>query len=123
MNNKKSTFSTIILLLVLIIGLSLLLYPTFSDWWNSRVQSKAIANYSEMVSGLNEEDYSHIWQDAKAYNQSLLTRPNAYLLSEEQREQYGKLLNVTENGIMGFVEIPTINVSLPIYHGTSESVL
>ena len=123
MKKGKGTFTTIILLLVLLIGLSLLLYPTFSDWWNSRVQSRAIASYSAIISGLNDEDYSHIWEAAKTYNESLLTRKNVYLLSEEQQDQYAQQLNLTQNGIMGYIEIPTINVNLPIYHGTEETVL
>lgn len=123
MKKGKGTFTTIILLLVLVIGLSLLLYPTFSDWWNSRVQSRAIASYSEMVANLNEEDYSHLWEAAKAYNRSLLERYNPYLLSETEQEQYPTMLTVESGGVMGYIEIPTINVNLPIYHGTEETVL
>jgi len=120
---KKGTFSTLFLLLVLLVGMSLLLYPTFSDWWNSRVQSRAIASYSDMVSHLNVEDYSHIWDDASRYNQSLVNRDNPYLLSDEQKEKYPRQLSLSVGGVMGYIEIPTINISCPIYHGTSESVL
>jgi len=123
MKKGKGTFTTIILLLVLVIGLSLLLYPTFSDWWNSRVQSRAIASYSAMVANLNEEDYSHLWEEAKAYNRGLLERYNPYLLSETEQEQYPTMLTVESGGVMGYIEIPTINVNLPIYHGTEETVL
>ena len=120
---KKGKFSTVVLMLVLLVGLSLLLYPTFSDWWNSRVQSRAIEHYSDLVANLNEEDYSHIWEAAERYNQSLVGRKNDFLLSEEQREKYNELLNLAGDGLMGYVEIPAINVSLPIYHGTEEKVL
>lgn len=121
--NKKSNFSTVALVLVLLIGLSLLLYPSFSDWWNSRVQSQAVANYSAMVSTMNDEDYTGAWNAAKAYNESLMDRSNVYLLDETQQAQYGELLNVGGHGVMGYIEIPGIDVSLPIYHGTEESVL
>lgn len=120
---KNNTFSTILLLLVLLIGLSLLLYPTFSDWWNNRVQSRAVANYSEIVANLDVDKYADFWNAAKAYNESLLPRFNPYLLSEEQKAAYPEVLNIAGDGIMGYIEIPTINVSLPIYHGTEESVL
>lgn len=121
--NKKSKFSTVALVLVLLVGLSLLLYPTFSDWWNSRVQSKAVADYSDLVSTMDNEDYTHIWEDAKAHNVSLLDRFNVYVLEDEQKIRYPELLNVGGHGIMGYIEIPVINQTLPLYHGTDESVL
>ncbi len=120
---KKGRFSTVILIIILLIGLSLLLYPSVSDWWNSRVQSRFVANYSTAVANLSKEDYTHFWEDARAYNESLVKRSNPYLLTDEQQELYSHLLNVSGDGIMGVVEIPTINVMLPIYHGVDEMVL
>lgn len=120
---KKGTFSTILLILVLLVGLSLLLYPSFADYWNSFTQSKAIASYSAQVAHLDGEVYDHIWQAAYDYNRSLLGRSNDYLLSEEQKAEYNRLLDIAGNGIMGYVEIPSINQILPIYHGTEETVL
>lgn len=120
---KKGSWITVLLLLVLLAGLSLLLYPTVSDYWNSLVQSKAIANYAENVANLNEEEYARILSEARVYNDGLLGRPNAYLLNEEQKEEYERLLNVSGLGVMGYIEIPAIDCSLPIYHGTAESVL
>ena len=119
----KKHFSTILLFLVFFIGLSLLLYPTFSDWWNSMHQSRAISTYSEVVATMNNEDYDKIWSAAWDYNRSLVDRPNDYLLSEEQQETYLSLLDIGQNGIMGYIEIPKIDVTLPLYHGTSEAVL
>ena len=119
----KKHLSTILLFLVFFIGLSLLLYPTFSDWWNSMHQSRAISTYSEVVATMNNEDYDKIWSAAWDYNRSLVDRPNDYLLSEEQRETYNALLDIGQNGIMGYIEIPKIDVILPLYHGTSEAVL
>lgn len=119
----KKHASTIILLIIFFIGLSLLLYPSFSDWWNSFHQSRAISTYSEVVANMDNDRYEQIWSDAWDYNHSLIDRPNDYLLSEEQKLQYEALLDIGQNGIMGYIEIPKINVTLPVYHGTSESVL
>ena len=119
----KKYLSTIILFLVLIIGLSLVLYPTFADWWNSFHQSKAVASYVEQVSNMDDEKYQEIWSAAWEYNQSLIDRPNSYLLSEEQRENYNALLDIGGNGIMGYIEIPKLDVTMPLYHGTDEAVL
>ena len=119
----KKNLSTILLFLVLFIGLSLLLYPTFSDWWNSMRQTRAINSYSEAVAAMNTEEYDAIWSAAWDYNRSLVERPNDYLLSEEQQETYTALLDIGQNGIMGYIEIPKIDVTLPLYHGTEEAVL
>ena len=119
----KKHLSTIILFLVFFIGLSLLLYPTFADWWNSMHQSRAISTYSEAVATMDNEKYDEIWSAAWEYNRSLIDRPNDYLLSEEQKVQYEALLDIGQNGIMGYIEIPKIDVTLPVYHGTEESVL
>lgn len=120
---KKGSISTILLVLMMVIGLSLLLYPTFSDYWNSTQQSRAIANYSEMVAAMNDEDYSALWTAAKEYNRSLLSRDNEFTLTQDQWAEYTDHLNIDGNGIMGYIEIPSINVYLPIYHGTEETVL
>lgn len=120
---KKVSFSTVLLVVIFFLGLALLLYPSVSDWWNSFHQSQAIVNYTEAVSRLSAEQYDLFWSEARDYNASLLKRPNGYLLSEEQREKYTKLLNLANDGIMGYIEIPSISCSLPIYHGTEESVL
>ena len=119
----KKNWSTILLIVILIIGLSLLLYPTFSDWWNSFHQSRAIASYTEQVANMDDEKYDEIWSEAWEYNQSLLENPNSFVLSDEQKEKYEQLLDVTGSGIMGYIEIPSIGVMLPVYHGTNEAVL
>ncbi len=108
---------------MLVIGLSLLLYPSFSDYWNSFTQSKAITSYAEQVANLDSEEYDHIWSDAYEYNVSISDRRNIFLLSDEQRKEYNSLLNLGGDGIMGYIDIPSIDVLLPIYHGTTEAVL
>lgn len=119
----KKKGSTILLFLIFIAGLTILAYPTISDWWNSFHSSRAIMSYAETVSGLSEEEYNRLYAEAEAYNRRILERDNPFLPSEEEKAEYGSILNVEGNGIMGYIEIPMINASLPIYHGTSESVL
>ena len=119
----KNNRSTILLILILLIGLSLMLYPSFADWWNSFHSSRAIASYVEQVANIDDAQYEELWDAAWDYNQSLLHRPNDFLLSDEQQEIYKSLLDIGGNGIMGYIEIPMIDVMLPIYHGTKESVL
>ena len=120
---KKGNFLNILLVLVFLVGLSLLLYPSVSDYWNSFHQTRAIATYAEEVATLDNEQYDELWAAAQQYNRSLTERGNAYVLSEEQKEAYEKLLDVSGLGVMGYIEIPEIDVSLPVYHGTEESVL
>ena len=115
--------TTIILLIVFLIGLSLLLYPTFSDWWNSMHQSRAVASYVEQVANIDDEQYAHLWEAAWNYNQSLMSRPNAYVLNDDQRAEYDQILDIGGLGIMGYIEVPAIGITLPIYHGTDEAVL
>lgn len=120
---KKVNFTTILLVLILLAGLSLLLYPSFSDYWNSFHQSRAIATYSDAVEQLDAEDYETFWQEAVEYNERIAAVGNRFSLSEDEEEEYNKLLNITGTGIMGYIEIPSIRCSLPIYHGTDEAVL
>ena len=120
MKNKLSTF---LLAVIFFAGLSLLLYPTVSDYWNSMHASQAVADYAENVSNLNEEQYTRMLEAAREYNADLSEQGTAYALSEEQEELYESLLNLNDTGIMGYIEIPCIDVSLPIYHGTEDTVL
>ena len=119
----KKHILTILIGILLLTGLSLLLYPSFSDWWNSFHQSRAIASYARKVEAMDEESYTAAWSAARAYNDSLLARPNDFLLSQEQQEMYSQLLNLEGNGIMGYLEIPKIDVRLPIYHGAGDEIL
>ena len=123
MKKKKDKYITLLLFLILLAGLSLLLYPSVSDYWNSFHKTRAIATYAEEVANLNQDQYDEIWAAAESYNASLTNRVNAYLLSDAQKEEYQQLLNVSGLGVMGYIEIPSIDCSLPIYHGTEESVL
>lgn len=119
----KQNLITVILVLILLTGLSLLLYPTVSDYWNSLHQSKAIATYSEAVAEIDDNNYEMLWEEAKEYNERLKEKKNHLYLNDEEREEYESLIDVSGNGIIGYIEIPKISVALPIYHGTDEGVL
>ncbi len=123
MKKLKRHMSTIILIFIFIVGISLLLYPTVSDYWNSFHQTKAIASYVEAVSEINEETYDKLWKEAQDYNKALAESGINWRLSDEEIKEYEGMLSLTESGIMGYVDIPSLDVHLPIYHGTSESVL
>ena len=120
---KKSSFVTAILIAALLAGALLLLYPTVSDYWNSFHQSRAIASYAEQVADLDDNTYDQIWADARAYNETLDTSTSRFVMTEEQKKIYEALLNIADNGVMGYIEIPKIKCNLPIYHGTDEAVL
>ena len=120
---KKSSFVTAILIAALLAGALLLLYPTVSDYWNSFHQSRAIASYAEQVADLDDTTYDQIWADARAYNETRDNSKSRFVMTEEQKKIYEALLNIADNGVMGYIEIPKIKCNLPIYHGTDEAVL
>lgn len=119
----KKHLSSILLVLTFFIGLSVLLYPAISDYWNSKVQSHAIADLEKALSNLQEEDYSALFlQAADDYNAALGELPNP-LVDFEQVPDYLDILDVSGTGIMGYINIDKINVELPIYHTTDPGVL
>jgi len=124
----KSRLSTILLLLVFILGLAILLYPAISDAWNARVQSKAIVDYESALANLTQEDYTAYFEAADQYNEALrsVSYPLMYYDRINEMEgvpKYNEVLNVQGNGIFGYIDIDAIGVELPIYHGTSDNVL
>jgi len=122
MRKKRISLSTIILVIILLVGLSVMLYPTVSDWWNSRVQSYAIANYDSAVEQIDDKHYDEIMNKAHEYN-SEIAKINSSFSNPDAVPGYEDILNISGTGIMGYITIPVINVQLPIYHGTSEEVL
>lgn len=114
---------TIILVVALFVGLSLLAYPSFADYWNSFHQSRAVMTYAESVADMNKEEYERILDEARIYNAELAERGINWRLSDEEREAYMSQLDIGGNGIMGYIRIPKIDVMLPIYHGTEERIL
>lgn len=119
MNRKKTK---IILIVIFFIGISVLLYPAISQYWNSKVQSKAIANYDKIFANIKDKDYSHIFELADNYNQEL-AKLNFPLIQYKQIPNYLNLINVNNNGMMGYITIDKIKVEIPIYHSTSPQVL
>lgn len=108
---------------MLFVGLSLMLYPTISDQWNGYHQTRVIAEYNREVEKLDEAGYDALWEEAKSYNRALLQKTDRYHLTDQEREEYESLLNLSGTGAMGYIEIPRIQCSLPFYHGTDEAVL
>lgn len=125
----KTKWLTVILIVVLIAGLSLLLYPTFSAYWNSMHATKTIASYNNALENYDDERLTELWQAAVEYNRTFRGGNAAAILNEghtlsgEQLALYESILNIGDTGMMGYVEIESIDVSLPIYHGTSDGVL
>ena len=113
----------VLLSCALLVGVGMMLYPSVSDWWNSMHQSRAIATYQEAVGDNSAEANQRLWDEAVAYNRSLPHDGGRFTLSDEERARYEQTLDVTGTGIMGYVEIPKISVSLPVYHGTDPTGL
>lgn len=118
----KKNLSNILLICMFFVGLSVMLYPPISSYWNSRVQSRAIVDYESVLQQMSQEDYSAIFEKADEYNEEL-KKINFPLKNYDQIEGYNDILNVSGTGIIGYIDIEKIKVELPIYHGTSKSVL
>lgn len=123
MNFLKKNLTTILLFLIFFSGVILLAYPSFSNYWNSFHQSRAIASYATAVANIDDNEYDRLWSQAFAYNRNLFLREFNLKLTEEEQLEYTQVLDVTGTGIMGYIEIPKIKCSLPIYHSTDEAVL
>ena len=123
MNFIKKNLTTILLIAVGLLGAGLIAYPTFSDWWNSFHQSRAVASYAQSVAGLSSEKYDEIILAAEEYNKKLSETGMLWTMDEAQQQEYENTLDVNDTGIMGYINIPKIDVTLPIYHGTDEAVL
>ncbi len=120
---KGGRVATFILLLILLAGLGLLLYPTVSDCWNRFQQTKAVEDYADQTESMSAEEAAAMIAAAEDFNRRLAESGSHFPLNKEAKAAYRELLNVTASGMMGYVEIPSINVYLPIYHGTEESIL
>ena len=120
MQSRKATF---ILLISFFIGLSVLLYPSISSYWNSKTQSEAIVDYELMLASYTPEDYSHLFEAADAYNQALASLEKPFVDYRNLSGEYAATLNVSGTGMMGYITVPKISQELPLYHGTSDAVL
>lgn len=121
MKKRKST--TVILVIIMLLGLSLLLYPSVSNWWNSFHSSQVVSSYSEAVQSISDEEYEEMWKQAVAYNKGMAKNGIPDYKSKEFKKRYNDLLNPAQTGMMGYIDIPKIDVTLPIYHGTDEYTL
>ena len=119
----KKHISTIITVIVFVTGLSLLLYPTVSNYWNSLHQTKAVANYSDAMEKMSRKKKQDAIDAAKAYNEALLSNVGRFTPTEEELNTYKSLLDADGTGMMGYIEIPEIRCELAIYHTVEESVL
>ena len=119
MRNHKTV---IFLTLGFLVGVCILLYPAFSDFWNSKAQSHAITDYESVLQHIEPEDYTAIFEQAYTYNEKLAQIYNP-LLNHSEVEGYYEALSISDNGMIGYLQIDRIGVELPIYHGTSEEVL
>ena len=115
--------TTAILVLILLIGLSLLLYPSVSNYWNSFHQTRAISTYVETVAHIDNDEYKQLLNEARQYNQDLAATGIKWNMSMDQRSRYLSLLSFDGNGLIGYLEISKLKVMLPMYHGTSDNVL
>lgn len=124
MNKKNSkNIANIIFGVIFLVGIAIFLYPSVSNYINSKHQSRAISNYEEAVAAISEEDYDAFWKQAIAYNEELAKKPLHFTLTQSEQEEYNKVMDPTGTGIIGYIEIENIGVNLPIYHGTEETVL
>ena len=122
---KNHRVSNLVLVLILLTGAAIMAYPSFSEYWNSLHQSRAIMGYAQRVAELTNEEYETIWSAALDYNERLLKLPNRWLVDHDEnlKADYETQLNADGTGNMGYITIPKINVNLPLYHGTADSVL
>lgn len=120
---NKDRIINIVLISVMVIGVLIVAYPTISDWWNSFHQTRAIASYTEKVASMDTVDAERMLKEAEEYNAGLVDKEGRFAPSEEELEEYKGILDVTGTGIMGYVEIPKLHISLPVYHGSEDTVL
>lgn len=124
----KRKLSGILFGLLFLTGFGILVYPTVSNQWNTYRQSRLISDYEKVVSDMKPEDYTEEWEAAREFD-STLVQNNIYgdVFGSDDTQiedtDYWKVLNVAEDGVMGYLSIPKINVRLAIYHGTAEDVL
>lgn len=119
----KKNLVSLILIVIMMAGCSLIAYPTAANWWNSFHQTGMVASYASAVSDMSHEEYERMLSEAEEYNAELSRNGINWYLSDEQMIKYNSLLNINDSGAMGYIDIPKIRVQLPIYHGTDDTVL
>lgn len=120
---KKGKLQMFGLLALFFIGVGLLVYPSFSDYWNTFHQSRVIMKYADRVSNMNKDEYARLIKEANQYNKELQKTGIKWNMTDAEKASYNRYLDFESSGVMGYITIPKINVELPIYHGTSDSIL
>lgn len=120
---KRREVPTFVIVIIFFAGLSLMLYPGFSNWWNQQHQTRAIAGYVNTTDNMPIDSKKLMWAEAEAYNKKLAEEPTGFILTDEEQKEYEETLDVTGTGIMSYLEIPAIDVYLPIYHGVDDAIL
>ena len=123
MSRGKTLLYRVVVTIVILLGIGLLAYPSVSNWYNDMHRSRAIAVYENAIAGLSDVDFESMFEQARAYNNSLIGNAKRFSPDDAELESYNQILDVTGTGIMGYIEIPKINVKLPIYHTVEETVL
>lgn len=123
MKKLKNNLFNLIIGLIFLAGIGLLGYPFFSDWWNSHMASRAVAGYTETIESLADGEKERVLEKAKAYNERLYFNPGRLESSAEEKADYSSQLRINGTDLMGSIEIPGVDISLPIFHGTSDVVL
>lgn len=124
----KKRLPSILVGLLFLVGLGIMIYPTVSNQWNTYRQNKLISNYEKIVDDMSDEDFSQEWQNAQAFNETI-SENNVFAdvfgekSKDSENSEYNRVLNMNNDGIMGYISIPEINIKLAIYHGTSDDVL
>lgn len=124
----KKRLPSILVGLLFLVGLGIMIYPTVSNQWNIYRQNKLISNYEKIVDDMSDEDFSQEWQNAQAFNETISgNNVFADVFGEKSKDsensEYNRVLNMNNDGIMGYISIPEINIKLAIYHGTNDDVL
>lgn len=122
MRKKSSVIKTIIFTIILLVGLSVMLYPIVSNWWNSRIQNQVVLNYEASIKELDNSEMEKIFAEAHEYNSKLAKLP-APFSDYNKISGYENILDISGTGVMGYITIPVIKAEYPIYHGTGEEVL
>ena len=124
----KKRLPSILIGLLFLVGLGIMIYPTVSNQWNTYRQNKLISNYEKIVDDMSDEDFSQEWQNEQEFNETIRgynVYADVFVEKSKDREnsEYNRVLNMNNDGIMGYISIPEINIKLAIYHGTSDDVL
>ena len=117
--HKKRILLHVLFLVLFLIGIGAAAYPAFGNWYTEQKQSAVLTEYEKALAKIEDADLTDALKQAEIYNDALFTGET----DEEERPDYGELLCTTEDGIMGYVEIPAIQIRLPIYHGCTENEL